>query len=236
MTPDPDATANRAEHARDHAARMVVWWHLRGNANGVLSAVDYADRASVCIDTLPRTAADIVAGCIDHDLPDRDVIAAALSAIANRAGAGRLCAEIALHKIARTVEAALPDAPRWRLEQRLLQGDLDFDARCRLAAAMFHVGDLCRREDYRERGMALALRECHRYPSIDTGVVLATIGDVVPTAADPDGTVNPDRLVAALLAEWARVAGVMCWPEDNDDEPGGDWSDVFGDDEPTDAT
>jgi hypothetical protein len=215
----------RSEWCQEHAASMAVFWYLKGNDPGIESAVNYAAAFGAGIPALPQSFADAITARIDT--PDRDVLAAAVAAIASRAGVvDRVGAEATLFRMCRVVAESLPDGARERLEQRLV-GDIDFEWRCRRAASMFHVGTVLGREELRERGMQLALIECGQCPSIHPRVVFASVGDVIASGSRPDGSVDAGALVSALMAEWARAGAAMCWPDDGDGSA--DWSDVFGD-------
>jgi hypothetical protein len=57
-----------------------------------------------------------------------------------------------------------------------------------------------------EVAVELALIECSRYPHLAPSMVFRAAAPIIDTHTDPDGSIDRDRLVAALEAELAAIA------------------------------
>lgn len=57
-----------------------------------------------------------------------------------------------------------------------------------------------------EVAVELALIECGRYGDLAPSQVFRTVGPIIDAHTTPDGTIDRDRLLAALEAELAAIA------------------------------
>jgi hypothetical protein len=205
----------RADVRLHYAAAMAVFWGLRGSDRGVAAAVDWAAiHGAGGVAALPAAVRDVVAARIDT--PDRDVLAAALAAIVNRADAAdRTHAELTIWRMVTRVADALPDTAREQLAQRLVDGDTDFWLRCYRAGLMCAIGQVTDDDDMLSAATDLAILECHEYRhwGLSLPTVFSTAGPVIAANTHPDGTIDRDALVAALKDGLAAATATMLYPD-----------------------